>query len=162
MQYSKFPRISTHWKQTHTFSPTNPSSNRPKLPIRLSRHPLISQLFDILITIVAFDFFPLYDPGFTETEPYSEKFAMFGFDTINFIQDLGTFLNALIALLMIQTLVTMILYKLTNNYLYFLRHLITCFQKLWHSLAIFLMLDIFFFCSAWKYWYSLLFLDFRL
>ena len=82
----------------------------------------VMELFDILITIVAFDFFPLYDPGFTETEPYSEKFAMFGFDTINFIQDLGTFLNALIALLMIQTLVTMILYKLTSNYLYFLRH----------------------------------------
>ena len=82
----------------------------------------VMELFDILITIVAFDFFPLYDPGFTETEPYSEKFAMFGFDTINFIQDLGTFLNALIALLLIQTVVTVILYKLTNNYLYFLRH----------------------------------------
>ena len=59
------------------------------------------EFFDILISIVAFDFFPLYDPGFTETEAYSEKFAMFGFDTINFVQDLGTFLNFLIALLLV-------------------------------------------------------------
>ena len=61
----------------------------------------VMEFFDILISIVAFDFFPLYDPGFTETEAYSEKFAMFGFDTINFVQDLGTFLNFLIALLLV-------------------------------------------------------------
>ena len=74
------------------------------------------ELFDILINIAAFDFFPLYDPGFTETEPYSEKFAMFGFDTINYVQDLGTFLNALIALLLIQSFITFILFALTKDY----------------------------------------------
>ena len=80
------------------------------------------ELFDVLITIVAFDFFPLYDPGFTETEPYSEKFAMFGFDTINYVQDLGTFLNALIALLLIQSFITIVLHQLTKSKLIFLRH----------------------------------------
>ena len=80
------------------------------------------ELFDILITIVAFDFFPLYDPGFTETEPYSDKFAMFGFDTINYVQDLGTFLNACIAYLLIQSIVTLILHQLTKNFKIFLKH----------------------------------------
>ena len=82
----------------------------------------VMELFDILISIVAFDFFPLYDPGFTETEAYSEKFAMFGFDTINYVQDLGTFLNACIAYLLIQSIVTLILHQLTKNLKIFLKH----------------------------------------
>ena len=82
----------------------------------------VMELFDILISIVAFDFVPLFDPGFTETEPYSEKFAMFGFDTINYVQDLGTVLNALIAFLLVQTFITLVLHKLTKNYEYFMRH----------------------------------------
>ena len=42
-------------------------------------------LFEVIIMIVAFDFFPLYDPGFTATDPYSYKFDWFGFGNINFV-----------------------------------------------------------------------------
>ena len=61
-------------------------------------------VFTVLMTIVAFDFFPLYDPGFTETDPYNVKFGWIGIDSINYVQGLGTFLNCLIILLSIQTL----------------------------------------------------------
>ena len=42
-------------------------------------------IFEVILTIVAFDFFPLYDPGFTETEAYNIRFEWFGFDNINFV-----------------------------------------------------------------------------
>ena len=42
-------------------------------------------LFEVILTIVAFDFFPLYNPGFTETEAYNIRFEWFGFDNINFV-----------------------------------------------------------------------------
>ena len=60
-------------------------------------------LYKILVKIVSFDYFDPYDPGFTETEPYSYKFDWFGFGSVNFIDDLGTFLLFLITLLLIES-----------------------------------------------------------
>ena len=42
-------------------------------------------LYKILVKIVSFDYFDPYDPGFTETEPYSYKYDWFGFGSVNFI-----------------------------------------------------------------------------
>lgn len=49
-------------------------------------------LFEILLSIVSFDFWPLPDPGYTETEPYNEKLDSFGIDNTNFVMGLGGFL----------------------------------------------------------------------
>ena len=79
--------------------------------------------FDIVMIVVAFDFFPLYDPGFTETEAYNVKFSWFGFDSINFVQDLGTFLTCVITLMIVQTLITLVIYYcITNKVEAFLVH----------------------------------------
>ena len=80
-------------------------------------------VFEVIMTIVAFDFFPLYDPGYTETEPYNEKFGWIGVDSINYIQSLGTFLACLITLLIFQTILAMALhYCLTYKFEPFLLH----------------------------------------
>ena len=73
------------------------------------------RLFEVIIHIVAFDYFGMYNPGFTETKPFSYKFEWFGFDSINFIEDLGTFLTFLITLLLIQSVVAIIIYKCTSD-----------------------------------------------
>ena len=72
--------------------------------------------------IVAFDYFEQYDPGFSNTEPYSFKFAWFGFETINFLQGLGTFLTFFIALLIIQGAIAFVIYKQISGMEYFFRH----------------------------------------
>ena len=51
------------------------------------------QSFDIMVQIVSFDYFPFtdyIDLGFTETEPWSANFAFLGYETINFIECLGS------------------------------------------------------------------------
>ena len=42
-------------------------------------------LFQVLVAAVAFEYFKLYDPGFTDTPPYSEKFDMYGTGSVNFL-----------------------------------------------------------------------------
>ena len=79
-------------------------------------------VFEVIIHIVAFDFFPLYDPGFTETDSYNDKFAWFGFDSVNFVQDLGTFLNFLIWLLILQSIIAVCLYSCTVGLSYWFKH----------------------------------------
>ena len=76
------------------------------------------QLFKILVTIVAFDFFDVYseyNPGFTATEPYSERLSWFGFGSINYIEDLGFFLGLCIIILTVQTLVSILIYSYTGQ-----------------------------------------------
>ena len=80
------------------------------------------EFFEVILAIVAFDFFPLYDPGFTETDSYNEKFAWFGFDSVNFVQDLGTFLNFLIWLLVLQSITALCLYCCTAGLDYWFKH----------------------------------------
>ena len=48
-----------------------------------------------MINVVSFDYFPLTDVinfGFTETEPWSDKFELLGYETINFIEGMGSIL----------------------------------------------------------------------
>ena len=80
-------------------------------------------LFGVIMTIVAFDYFPLYDPGYTETEPYNEKFAWLGKDSINYVDGLGSFLICLISLMIAQTLLTIgIYFGLIRMFEPFLQH----------------------------------------
>ena len=49
--------------------------------------------FDIMVKVVSFDYFPLHeyvDFGFTPTEPWSISFEYLDYDSINFIEDLGS------------------------------------------------------------------------
>ena len=59
------------------------------------------EFFEVILAIVAFDFFEPYDPGFTETEAYNVRLEWFGFDSVNFVGLLGTFLSFVIALLIV-------------------------------------------------------------
>ena len=46
-----------------------------------------------MIEIVSFDYFPIHDYfdfGFTETEPWSIKFLELGYETVNFIEGMGS------------------------------------------------------------------------
>ena len=82
-------------------------------------------LFQLIVTIVAFDFFPFYDhynPGFTPTEPYTEKFAWFGFDSVNYVEDLGFFLGLLIVILILNTLIGLLIQACTYRYHGFFIH----------------------------------------
>ena len=45
--------------------------------------------YKILVTFIAFDFIPQADIGFTVQKSYSDKFALYGFDSINFVQNMG-------------------------------------------------------------------------
>ena len=47
----------------------------------------------MMIEVVSFDYFPIHDIfdfGFTETEPWSEKFLYLGYETVNFIEGMGS------------------------------------------------------------------------
>ena len=49
--------------------------------------------FDIMVQVLSFDYFPLHeyvDFGFTPTEPWSAAFAYLDYDSINFIELLGS------------------------------------------------------------------------
>ena len=46
-----------------------------------------------MIEVVSFDYFPLtdyFDFGFTATEPWSDKFELLRYETINFIENMGS------------------------------------------------------------------------
>ena len=49
--------------------------------------------FDIMVNVVSFDVFELHkvvDLGFTKTEPWSEKFNYLDYESINFIEGMGS------------------------------------------------------------------------
>ena len=48
--------------------------------------------FQILIIMIDFDYIPIYDPGFTEQEPFNDKFGTYGIEYVNFPLSLGVFL----------------------------------------------------------------------
>ena len=53
------------------------------------------QWFEIMISIVSFDFFSpteYFDIGLTETEPWSTNFAWLGYESVNFIEGMGSIL----------------------------------------------------------------------
>ena len=57
----------------------------------------------------------MYDPGFTETEPYSYRFDWFGFGSTNYVLALGTAINFLIALMLIKSLIALVINKITGR-----------------------------------------------
>ena len=51
--------------------------------------------FEIMIEVVSFDFFSIteyYDIGLTETEPWSQNFEFLQYETVNFIEGMGSIL----------------------------------------------------------------------
>ena len=79
-------------------------------------------LFEVIVSIVAFDFFPLANPGFTETDPFSAKFDWFGFGSVNFVEDLGTFLMILIWILIAQSIIAICIHYSTDGMNYWFKH----------------------------------------
>ena len=64
------------------------------LPLQNVQLPATSmQIFDILVQIVSFDYFPfteVWDLGFTPTEPWSLRFVSLQYETVNFIEGMGS------------------------------------------------------------------------
>ena len=51
------------------------------------------QYFEILMEIVSFDYFPLtevIDFGFTKTDPWSKNFEWLSYESINFMENMGS------------------------------------------------------------------------
>ena len=49
--------------------------------------------FDIMIDVVSFDYFPIteiFDMGFSPTEPWSTQFEKLNYETINFLEGMGS------------------------------------------------------------------------
>ena len=70
------------------------------------------QTFDIMVGVVSFDFFQpseFVDFGFTEVPPWSPSFSFLGYDSVNFVEGMGSImvfafilvLNILLALLLV-------------------------------------------------------------
>ena len=51
--------------------------------------------------MIDFDYIPIYDPGFTEQEPFNDKFGTYGIEYVNFLLSLGVFLWYVIATLIL-------------------------------------------------------------
>ena len=65
-----------------------------------------------MMIIVSFDYFEvsnIIDFGFTETRPWSENFGKLGYDSINFIEGMGS-ISLFFSLGIIWTILVLILY----------------------------------------------------
>ena len=51
----------------------------------------------------------MYNPGYTETEPYSYRFAWFGFDSVNYVLALGFTINFFIVLIAVKSLLAFLI-----------------------------------------------------
>ena len=74
------------------------------------------QWFEIMISVVSFDFFSpteYFDIGLTETEPWSTNFAWLGYESVNFIEGMGSILLVGIYLALIG--IAAILLALSNK-----------------------------------------------
>ena len=72
------------------------------------------QYFEMMIKIVSFDYFPIHeyiDFGFLETEAWSENFAWLDYDSINFIEGMGS-INLFVWLIMLQAILVLLLFML--------------------------------------------------
>ena len=69
------------------------------------------KLYEVLVSIVGFELLPVFDPGFTETEPYSTRFDWFGVGSVNYLQALGSLLCLLIVLLLLMSIVSACIYR---------------------------------------------------
>ena len=51
--------------------------------------------FDILVSVVSFDYFPVadvFDLGFTPTPPFSKNFEYLDYESLNFVEGMGSIL----------------------------------------------------------------------
>ena len=74
-------------------------------------------IFDILIQIVSFDFFPLheyFDFSFTHTEPWSNSFAWLDYDSLNFIENMGS-ASLVLAALLLNLLIALVVWCIENK-----------------------------------------------
>ena len=59
------------------------------------------QVFEILISVVSYDYYQLFDHwdvGFTPTDPFSINFEVLGYGSLNFLEGLGSINFMLFAL----------------------------------------------------------------
>ena len=73
------------------------------------------QAFEIMASIVSFDYFEVFDHwdvGFTPTEPYRVNFEWLGYESLNFLENMGSIsILILVGLVFILTMATMRLFK---------------------------------------------------
>ena len=70
------------------------------------------EMFEIMIEVVSFDFFQIteyVDLGMTETDPWSPNFEILCYETVNFIEGMGSILLTGL-FIAITGLITMILF----------------------------------------------------
>ena len=73
-------------------------------------------MFDVIIGIVSFDFFPMheyFDFNFTPTEPWSNSFEWLDYDSLNFFELMGS-ATLLFIVLGIQILLTSVFWILES------------------------------------------------
>ena len=71
--------------------------------------------YKILVTFIAFDFIPQANIGFTTQKAFSDKFALYGFDSINFVQNMGVFLGLVLTVLVIYSICVAVSVALGNK-----------------------------------------------
>ena len=74
-------------------------------------------MFDLLVKIVSFDFFPIHqyvDFSFTKTEPWSTSFAWLDYDSVNFVESMGS-ASIIFALLTLLAVVTLVFWIIENK-----------------------------------------------
>ena len=73
-------------------------------------------MFDLLVKIVTFDFFPIHeyiDFNFTKTDPWSNSFAWLSYDSVNFVESMGS-ASIIFAGLILYALLTIIILLIEN------------------------------------------------
>ena len=99
------------------------------------------QAFAIMVGIVSFDYFPIFDHwdvGFTETEPWSERFEWLGYESLNFLDGMGSIsVFALIVILhiLLATIIRVLRVNLKDKSL--LNKLFNP-MKVWHKAVAFI------------------------
>ena len=73
--------------------------------------------FEIMIEIVSFDYFPFFeiiDMGFSPTEPWSTSFDLLNYETINFLEGMGS-IQIFIWLGCLYILIVYVIYRLQKK-----------------------------------------------
>ena len=76
-------------------------------------------LFEIMFIVVSFDFFPvsdIIDFGFSPTDPWTENFASLGYESINFIEGMGSIILFIwVGFLFVWIVAILALFKVRTN-----------------------------------------------
>jgi hypothetical protein len=71
--------------------------------------------YKILVTFIAFDFIPQMDLGFTTQKPFNDKFALYGFDSTNFVQNMGVLFGLVLFCLFMFSFMVVVVTLLGNK-----------------------------------------------